>query len=124
MSRHYVAVTGGRDYDDAEWVDEIFRVLSLLYGASLRLIHGGAHGADSLAGDAAARYGVRVKVFPADWSQYGKSAGHRRNAEMAAFLQQMVADGHTAQCIAFDGGAGTSGMMAECERRQISVDSL
>ena len=46
------------------------------------LLHGGARGVDTIAGDWARRRGFEVKVMPADWDQYGKAAGMIRNKEM------------------------------------------
>lgn len=51
----------------------------------MTLIHGGARGADTIAGDEwRALVGDRpsIVVYLADWERYGKSAGYRRNAEM------------------------------------------
>jgi hypothetical protein len=127
MANHYALFSGGRDYDDAEWVAEVMQLLVWIYGDKLRVIHGAARGADTLVDQAAKALGVPVKSFPVtdeDWRNQGKAAGHIRNAAMAAYAEMCRAKGHTTQLLAFDGGAGTSGMMAECERRQISVDSL
>lgn len=46
------------------------------------IIHGGARGADRLAGIAAAKLGLSVKVFWANWDEYGKAAGFIRNKQM------------------------------------------
>ena len=46
------------------------------------IIHGGAKGADSIAGETAQALGFKVVEFPANWSQYGKGAGPKRNQEM------------------------------------------
>lgn len=43
------------------------------------LVHGGANGADKMGGDWANYKGVRVRVFKADWSSLGPSAGPARN---------------------------------------------
>lgn len=47
------------------------------------VIHGGARGADEIAGRLAADRGLRVEVYPADWARDGKAAGPIRNAVMA-----------------------------------------
>jgi len=46
------------------------------------VIHGGASGADTMAGDAALLLGCPVVVFLPDWEKYGKRAGFVRNDEM------------------------------------------
>ena len=48
------------------------------------VVHGAARGADTIAGNIASAWGMRVEAHPADWDTHGKSAGHRRNAEMVA----------------------------------------
>jgi hypothetical protein len=46
------------------------------------IVHGGARGADTLAGEIAHAWGWAVECHPADWNRYGRAAGPRRNAEM------------------------------------------
>ncbi|MGH3753443.1 MAG: SLOG family protein [Pseudonocardiaceae bacterium] len=46
------------------------------------VVHGGARGADRLAGDIARGWGWTPEPHPADWARHGRSAGFRRNAEM------------------------------------------
>lgn len=46
------------------------------------IVHGGARGADTLAGEWAIAHNVPQKVYVPDWNNYGRSAGIRRNAEM------------------------------------------
>jgi uncharacterized phage-like protein YoqJ len=55
------------------------------------IVHGGAAGVDSMAIEVAGELGVTGKVFPADWEQFGKAAGHIRNREMAEYADVLVA---------------------------------
>jgi len=50
--------------------------------ASIVVIHGGARGADKLAGEVAEELGMRVVVFSAKWEKFGIAAGPIRNIEM------------------------------------------
>ena len=72
-----VLVCGSRS-----WID-VALILTYLQrvGATL-VIHGGAKGADRLAGQAAAQLNIPVEVYPPDWDSYGKQAGFIRNGEM------------------------------------------
>ena len=47
------------------------------------IISGGARGADALGERYAKENGFKVEKYPADWDTYGKSAGPRRNMQMA-----------------------------------------
>jgi hypothetical protein len=107
-----VLVCGGRDYTDALKVDAI------LYGIHHEtpitlLIHGGANGADSLAGEWAILAGVPTRVFEAQWRTYGKAAGFKRNIQMAEQDPDLV--------IAFPGGRGTKMMIDISKKRGLNV---
>lgn len=53
---------------------------------NIEIVQGGAYGIDTLAKKFAKKNGYRCKQFDADWDTYGKSAGYRRNAEMASYV--------------------------------------
>lgn len=55
------------------------------------VISGCAQGADRLGEMWAAQQGIPVERFPANWEMHGKSAGYRRNAEMAATADALIA---------------------------------
>ena len=121
---HYVVICGGRDYSDADWLFRVVELLTWLYEDELRIIHGGYSGADTLAANAAAKFGVRCKAFAADWATHGTKAGPLRNQAMADYLVMCRGRGHTVQIVAFPGGSGTVGMMVEGQARSIPVARL
>ena len=109
-------VCGGRDWGANQneidrTFDDLDAALSTL-GIS-HIIHGGAKGADSLAGEWAASRNIPVTIFPAQWNTFGKSAGYRRNVEMAQTKPNFV--------IAFPGGAGTEHMIKIAAEYRIPV---
>ena len=104
-----VLVCGGRDYNNKAKVYEILTSL----GKIDCVIHGGATGADSLAGSWAIANGVHVAQVKALWDVHGRSAGPIRNAVMAAFNPTV--------CLAFPGGAGTRNMVSQCRAKGIDV---
>lgn len=53
------------------------------------VISGGADGVDTLAEKWAKRHKVEFLAFPAQWDLYGKSAGMRRNEDMARFCDRL-----------------------------------
>ena len=104
-----VLVSGGRDFDDLSMLMDRLDRLHAMHPIT-KLIHGGARGVDTMAGQWADVYGIPVEVYPADWKKYGKSAGYRRNA-------QMLREGEPDEVVVFPGGKGTQ-MMAKLAREK------
>jgi hypothetical protein len=104
-----ILVTGSRDWTDR---DTLLDALLLEYAFSdvkrsidCTVVHGGARGADEMAGRAARRWGMVEEKHPADWRPYGiynPQAGLIRNTEMVALGADV--------CLAFikDGSAGAT----------------
>lgn len=55
------------------------------------VVSGGARGADRLGEAYAKNNDIALKVMPADWNKFGKSAGYRRNEEMARYADALIA---------------------------------
>ena len=76
-------VAGSRGFTD---YDEVAHVLSnashCLDRPVTLVISGGARGVDRHAEWWAFEWNYPMKVMPAEWDRYGKSAGYRRNVEM------------------------------------------
>ena len=81
--RKRILICGDRNYKD--WI-KVQDYLNTIPRTAI-IIHGGARGADSLAGNLATSLKMKVIKFPAEWDKYGKAAGVLRN-------QQMLDDGH------------------------------
>lgn len=87
-----VIIAGGRDFNDYEYLRKAtLRAIKNLkeegYNTKRQnvfIVSGKAKGADSLGEKFARQYDIGVVEFPADWS-IGKSAGYRRNTEMANY---------------------------------------
>lgn len=107
-----VIVTGGRDFFDRA---AVYRALDRADAKRLigTLVHGGAPGADTLAGDWAKEREVQVQIFAADWARLHSKAGPVRN--------QAMADAGAAGCIAFPGGKGTADCVRRCAAARIPV---
>lgn len=87
------AIVGGRDFNNYKTLQNVmFRQANV----SL-IVSGGARGADSLAEKFAKDYGIPVKIFPAEWDVYGKSAGYKRNVQIIKYADVVIAfwDGHS-----------------------------
>lgn len=93
MNEFKLIVAGGRDFVDYTRLE--VELLALALGeykdVAVSIVSGMAPGADSLAVDFAKKHGVELHPMPADWRKYGKAAGFRRNAEMAAFADGLLA---------------------------------
>ena len=100
-----VLVCGGRDFDDRPRLDAILDNATRFFEKRFCIIHGGARGADDLAGLWARLHGIPVILIPPNWGFYGKRAGMLRNEWMLNFTEPDLV-------IAFPGGRGTSGMIA------------
>ena len=89
-------VAGGRDFSDYTLLSEkLNNVRSVLWehniADDLEIVCGKARGADTLGETWAKKNHVGVKYFPADWDEYGKSAGYRRNGDMANYADALIA---------------------------------
>lgn len=110
---HYQLIAGGRDFRDTAWMTDHIEYVAgrdAQAGRDLVVVEGGARGADSLARLVADHFGLQVVEFEAEWDRYGKSAGYRRNEQMARFLKHCQRKGHTVSVVLFPGGRGTAHM--------------
>ncbi len=112
-----ILVCGSRTWTDGGRIAE--NLLRLVVNQSVPLctvIHGGARGADMLAGVAALKLGLDMRVFPADWKRYGRAAGAIRN-------QQMLDEGKPDIVLAFwDGKSrGTMDMVNRARKAHVEV---
>lgn len=48
----------------------------------VQVVHGGARGADQIAGYLCKELDIPVKEYPADWKKHGRKAGPIRNQQM------------------------------------------
>jgi YspA, cpYpsA-related SLOG family len=89
-----ILITGDRDFTEYPVIFEAltkawndFGIAStptpaLHQSRNIMVIHGAAKGADTLAGKAAFMLGFGIRVYPAEWSKYGRGAGPERNKRM------------------------------------------
>lgn len=81
-------IAGGRDFNDYPLLQletRKFLVEHNFNPKELIIVSGNAKGADMLGERFAHQYKFNLQIFPADWNQFGKSAGPIRNEEMAKF---------------------------------------
>lgn len=103
-----ILVCGGRHYGDQSKVWEVLNSQQ-----ATMIIHGGATGADDLAGHYAREQGITEVIFPANWEKFGKIAGLIRNREMLRARPALV--------VAFPGNRGTENMIMQARTAGIPV---
>lgn len=81
---------------------------------NLCIIHGGAKGADSLAGRWANQRGIPTVCMEANWQYYDKQAGMIRNEWMIKYCNPDLV-------IAFPGGRGTAGMCSLAKKYNVDL---
>jgi hypothetical protein len=86
-------IAGGRDFLGFPGMTGIAAVDSAVPNPSSvsEVVCGGARGADSRGAAWAEWHDIKVKDFPAEWDKYGKSAGYRRNVDMAVYADALLA---------------------------------
>lgn len=78
------------------------------------VVSGTAKGVDTEGEGWASLYNVPIKRFPANWKQFGRSAGHKRNAAMADYAEACI--------IVWDGSSpGTRNMINEAAKRGLKL---
>lgn len=105
-------VAGGRNFSNYTLLKET--LFSNFPFEDIEIVSGTANGADKLGERFAREFKYPIKRFPANWNEYGKSAGYIRNSEMANY-----ADG----CICFWGGEskGTFHMIEIATRKGLDL---
>ena len=82
-----IVIAGCRNFNNYELAKEFIDLcISDIRGENeIVIISGGAKGADSIGEQYAKENGFEIQRFPADWKRYGRSAGPKRNKEMAEY---------------------------------------
>lgn len=90
-----VIIAGGRDFKNFELIEETMR--EFYNHQQLEIVCGGAKGADALGLLWAQQYDFLIRMFPAEWGDYGNAAGPIRNGQMAQHADELVAfwDGYS-----------------------------
>lgn len=78
------------------------------------VVSGFANGVDYLGEQYSYQKGLPLKIFPANWTKYGKSAGPIRNREMADYADALIA-------ILYPGSRGTADMIKVAKAKGLKV---
>ena len=106
-----VVIAGCRDYknyDEAKpYID--FCLSNIRKENNIVIISGGASGADAIGERYAEENGFKIEKYPADWKTYGKSAGPKRNKQMAEVCDYVI-------CFWNEKSKGTKSMIGYANR--------
>ena len=87
-----VIIAGGRDYINLDNMEEVFLAnFSKYTNDKVAIVSGMARGADSVGVELAMKYDLVVHEYPALWHMYGRSAGYKRNVQMAENATHLLA---------------------------------
>ena len=111
-------IFGGRDFQDYNLLcSTLSSILSNTDYNTITVFSGNARGADALGEKWARSNNIPspLKLFPANWKDYGKGAGHIRN-------QQMINAGAAHAVGYWDGKSrGTADMIERCKKHNIKL---
>ncbi len=82
-----VIIAGSRSITDFQLIETYINDLHL---PITEIISGTANGVDKLGEQYAKKYDIPIKHYPANWTLYGKSAGYKRNVEMANNADHLI----------------------------------
>jgi hypothetical protein len=112
--RKRILICGDRNYKDWLKIQDYLNTIS----RTTIIIHGGARGADSLAGNLATSLKMKVIKLQAEWDKYGKAAGILRN-------QQMLDEEHPDLVVYFhkdiENSKGTKDMVTRAVDNKIKI---
>lgn len=85
-----VIIAGGRDFNNYDFLCDRCDYY-LQNQTEIEIVCGKARGADSLGERYGTERGFKISEFKPDWDKFGKSAGYRRNSEMADYADALIA---------------------------------
>ena len=115
--KEYLLVAGCRDFRDVGTFQSVLKD-NISSMKDLVIIEGGAMGADELAKAFAVYYRVELVEIKADWEQYGRAAGPKRNDAMTKYAAE-----HGGRALFFwDGKSkGTANCIRSARKRGIPL---
>ena len=90
METYKVIIAGSREFENYEMLKRVCDN-ALRNKESMEIVSGKANGADELGEKYAKEKGHKIKEMRARWGEFGKSAGYRRNKEMAKYGDMLIA---------------------------------
>ena len=87
-----VVIAGCRDYNNYDKAKAYIDccLCDIIEDNEIVIVSGGACGADALGERYAKEKGFKLEKYPADWKKYGRSAGPKRNEQMAKICDCVI----------------------------------
>lgn len=85
-----IIIAGSRNIVDYELIKDAIKKSNTNTMAT-EIVSGGARGVDRMGECWAKQNNIPIKIFLADWNQFGKSAGYIRNEQMAKYADALLA---------------------------------
>lgn len=86
-----VIIAGTRHFNNYSLVKEkLDYYLQNINKQDIEIVSGTANGADKLGEKYGLENNIKIIQFPANWDEYGKSAGYKRNLEMAKYATHCI----------------------------------
>lgn len=112
-----IIIAGGRDFKDYVLLEQEFlKFMVKKSPTDIAIISGMARGTDTMGIQLATEYDLKLIEMRADWDKYGKSAGYRRNEEMAKIASHAL--------IAWDGKSKGTGHMIDLAKKYNLVTKI
>ena len=109
-----VIIAGSRNYNNSATIHN--GVISSGFIIT-EVVSGMASGVDNLGLNWAKFNDIPYKEFPADWNKYGRSAGPRRNRQMAEYADALI--------LFWDGkSAGSKSMLNEAKNLKLLIKEV
>lgn len=109
-----VIIAGSRNFSNYPMLKSYADYMLSNVKDDILILCGQAAGADTLGERYANEKGYQLQYFPADWKKYGKSAGFRRNVDMAQNADALIAF--------WDGKShGTKHMIAVAQKYHLKI---
>ena len=87
-----IVIAGSRDYNNYDEAKEFIDscLIEINKENEIIIVSGCASGADLIGERYAEENGFKVEKYPADWKTYGRSAGPKRNRQMAEISDYVI----------------------------------
>ena len=106
-----IGIIGSRRRNTDEDFEKVEKVFLEIYKQGDSICSGGCtRGGDYFAEVIAQKHNIPIKIFPANWKQYGRIAGFKRNTNIAETSDVIIA------CVAPDRTGGTEDTLKKFQR--------